>query len=971
MNALIRTLCVGVLLCVGVPASAQDAFTNQIEGVSVLEQAEHTEIRIAGDMNPTYSVYQLRNPLRLFVDISQSELASGEETIDVDNGVVDQVGVVGFEDELTSVTRVVVGFDQDALYDVEVDGDEVVVRIDGTQRNLFVGREPSTDEDFDLLRDELAASQQRIVAMEAAVEDAERRAADAETAMLASELDRATAEQARLAAIAERHDIQANLAAVAAEHGEAMVQLSLLEGELAERDSALVAQAERVETLEAERTEALIQIAQLQNRIDDQRAQLQRRESDLASLETTLAEREADGANAEELAALREQLAERTDEVRQLRTDNETAEAQLAAALATARTAQDEHRSAVAAAANPGVQDIRFESNDGVDRVIIQVPANADFTTLPGDQTRAALALPGASLPDALRRTLDTQAFDGPIDFVSSYTDADGAVRVVVELGAPAAELVRRDGDSIVWEFASVSGAVATSAAPAQAPIATPVTSQSSQPSPFAIASGGTSNSATSARPRMTQKRITIDLRNADVQNVLRLIADEGNINIVASADVGGSLTLRLRSVPLDEALVVILRSQNLGWEQEGNIIRVAPAEVFQNEYEQQLQLVEDAWRLEPLRVRMIPVNYAEVGSISQLINGVLTSRGSLSVDDRNNTLIVTDIMSQLDMITELVGRLDTQTPQVLIEARIVETNDQFRRQLGIQWGGDYLADQSVGNSTGLLFPSTVGIAGGADDGQGSNAGSSSAPNWAVNLPAPAGTGTGGAIGFTFGSLSSAFNLNLRLSAAESTGSAKVISAPRIMTMHNQSATITSGVSIPVSVVSAAGAQTVFYDASLQLTVNPRVTPDGNIFLDVSISKNEPDFENTGSRGDPSIIRREAVTQLLVRDGDTSVIGGIFQRNTGFSSARVPFFGRLPVLGPLFRNSSQTDVRNELLVFITPRIVNRELSIDRVGSGGDFDTSSPETRGGSFGGGGGGGATNNRNNRRRRNRRNY
>ena len=283
-----------------------------------------------------------------------------------------------------------------------------------------------------------------------------------------------------------------------------------------------------------------------------------------------------------------------------------------------------------------------------------------------------------------------------------------------------------------------------------------------------------------------------------------------------------------------------------------------------------------------------------------------------------------------------------TQTPQVLIEARIVETNDQFRRQLGIQWGGDFLASQATGNATGLLFPSTVGIAGGASDGTTPTAGTAGQPNFAVNLPAPAGTGEGGAVGFTLGSLSGAFNLNVRLSAAENQGTLKVVSAPRIMTTDNTPASITSGVSVPVQVVSAAGAQTVFFDASLTLNVVPRVTPDGNVFLTVRISKNEPDFENTGARGDPSIIRREASTELLVRDGDTTVIGGIFQRNTGFSNSRVPFLGSLPVIGPLFRSSSQTDVRNELLVFITPRIVNRELSIGSLSSSGELET--PPTR---------------------------
>jgi type IV pilus assembly protein PilQ len=434
----------------------------------------------------------------------------------------------------------------------------------------------------------------------------------------------------------------------------------------------------------------------------------------------------------------------------------------------------------------------------------------------------------------------------------------------------------------------------------------------------------------------MSNKRITIDLRDADIANVLRLLADEGNINIVASDDVSGSVTLRLRSVPLDEALSIILQSKGYGWMQEGSVLRVAPLDTFVAEYDAYLERLATEAGLEPLQVRMIPVNYATAMNLTTVVSSVLSSRGTVTGDTRSNMLIVTDVIGNLDAAEQIVAQLDTQTPQILIEARIVETNDQFRRQLGIQWGGDFVADQSRGNATGLLFPSTIGIAGGAADGQTPIAGTSSQPNFAVNLPAPAGTGSGGAIGMTLGSLSGAFNLNLRLSAAETQGSAKIISAPRIMTLHNQSASITSGVSIPVSVVSAAGAQTVFFDAALTLNVTPRVTPDGNIFLDVNVTKNEPDFENTGSRGDPSIVRREARTQLLVRDGDTTVIGGIFQRNTGFSTDRVPFLGSLPIIGPLFRSSSRTDVRNELLVFITPRIVNRDMSIDVVGTGGDI-----------------------------------
>jgi type IV pilus assembly protein PilQ len=280
-----------------------------------------------------------------------------------------------------------------------------------------------------------------------------------------------------------------------------------------------------------------------------------------------------------------------------------------------------------------------------------------------------------------------------------------------------------------------------------------------------------------------------------------------------------------------------------------------------------------------------------------------------------------------------LVRNLDTQTSQVVIEARIVEANSNFARQIGVQWGGTAFADTTHGNPTGLVFPYNVGVGGGADDGSSplggivpgprTGTGVGGNPNFLVNMPAPAGLGTGSAIGLSLGSVAGAFNLNLRLSAMESTGAVRILSSPRITTMDNVQAFIEQGVSIPVSVVSAMGAQTQFVDAKLHLSVKPHVTNEGTISMVINVTRNEPDFVNTGARGDPSIQKKEAKTTMLVRDGDTAVIGGIYTRNTGLSNARVPFFSDIPVLGWFFRNRKENDNRSEFLVFITPRIVNR------------------------------------------------
>lgn len=918
MSRNLRTMSIPLMLAAftSVSAWASDGETadNRIGAVSIQETADATVIRIEGQTSPTYSVYRLRNPLRLFVDISNSEVADGGQTVDVYNGVVSQVATVEYDDTLTQVARVVIGFERDATYDVTTDGDALVVTVDGEGRRAFVADVGATAQaEADRLSVELRASQERIAALEQARMQAEARAANAEADALRAQIEREAAEQERIRALAAQAELGAFAEAIQDDRSAELQQLA------AQRDT-------------------------LQRELEAARANQQ----DVAGIEAQLAELAAE---ADAVRAAQEQQSElivaQQSEISRLAQERDAAQAELAQQSSTIEdlrarweSVNDTAPTAPVAVGPVTIGDVRYEQVDGVDRVIIEVPAGAQFVSEPFGTDRSSITFAGAVLPDALQRTLDTQAFEGAVGFVSSYTDADGQVRIVTQLQNAASEVVRQEADRIVWEFmpaGAFGDATASVAAPASATSAAP--SGPVAATSYIDGSGVDPQSGESIfqrRPRMTRKRITIDLRNADIQNVLRLLAEEGNLNIVASDAVSGSVTLRLRSVPLDDALMIILRTKNLGWEQQGNILRVAPIEEFERDYERNMQRLADSFGLEPLQVRLIPVNYAEAGQLQSLVANVLSSRGSVAVDERNNMLVVTDIYSHLETAQALAAQLDNQTPQILIEARVVETNDQFRRQLGIQWGGDYLADQSIGNATGLLFPSTIGIAGGATDGQTPTAGGSSQPNYAVNLPAPAGTGEGGALGFTFGSLAGSFNLNVRLSAAESEGSAKIISAPRIMTLDNVAASITSGVSIPVSVVSAAGAQTSFVDASLTLDVTPRVTPDGFIFLEVQITKNEPDFENTGSRGDPSIIRREASTQLLIRDGDTTVIGGIFQRNTGFSSSRVPFFGSLPVIGPLFRNSSRTDVRNELLVFITPRIVNRDLSIDQYGAGPDI-----------------------------------
>jgi type IV pilus assembly protein PilQ len=306
-----------------------------------------------------------------------------------------------------------------------------------------------------------------------------------------------------------------------------------------------------------------------------------------------------------------------------------------------------------------------------------------------------------------------------------------------------------------------------------------------------------------------------------------------------------------------------------------------------------------------------------------------------VSVDTRTNVLVVRDVAENLDDAEEMVRSLDSQTPQVLIEARIVEATTSFSHDVGIQWGGSVVMSSATGNPTGLVFPHDMSIAGGATGAGAPTQGLSPFannvpnPNFVVNFPAPAGLGQGGAIGLSMGSLSGNFNLAVRLSAFETTGHVRIISSPRILTLDNHTATISQGTSIPFSQVSASGVQTSFQEARLSLTVTPHVTNDGAVNMQVAISRDEPDFNQRSARGDPTILKRTANTQLLVQDGHTAVIGGIYTRNTGRGYDQVPFFGEIPIIGWFFSHSQTRDGRNELLIFLTPRIVNRSTALAR------------------------------------------
>ncbi len=571
------------------------------------------------------------------------------------------------------------------------------------------------------------------------------------------------------------------------------------------------------------------------------------------------------------------------------------------------------------------VRSIHMEVRDGRERLVIEASKPVAYRIAEhGDSKRLELrkAVLGSAVAEQVGR------IQGKVLQRVLVREEGGRVVVEADRNGEGAVTAIREGSRIVWLFAPDRSVGRKSKTVAREDLGLEV-SEGTDVAGFLT----TLPKQTSGARRYSGRRIDLDFKNADIHDILRLLADVGGVNVVTADNVSGSVTIKMRNVPWDQALDVVLKAKDYGMERRGNLIRVAPNAQLAKEREEAIARAKQREELAPLETRLVPVSYAEADQLSARVKELLSARGSVSVDQRTNMLIVRDIVDNLGDVEALVRSLDTQTPQVLVEARVVEASSNYVRDVGIQWGGGISMGTATGNPTGLAFPNSVGVAGGADDGQGSTAGLSpftnTIPNplYAVNLPAAVGAGSGGALGLSLGSIGGNVNLNVRLSAAESNGVVRIISSPRILTLDNNRATISQGTSIPFSQVSAQGVQTAFQEAKLELSVQPHVTSDGSIAMDVSVNRDEPDFSRVGARGEPTILKRNAQTKLLVADGHTAVIGGIYTRNTSRNVSQVPFFGDIPILGLLFQKRQVQDQRSEMLIFLTPRIVNRAASI--------------------------------------------
>jgi type IV pilus assembly protein PilQ len=438
-------------------------------------------------------------------------------------------------------------------------------------------------------------------------------------------------------------------------------------------------------------------------------------------------------------------------------------------------------------------------------------------------------------------------------------------------------------------------------------------------------------------------ERLTLNFQDIETRAVLQLLAETSGQNIVVSDTVRGNVTLRLQNVPWDQALDIVLRTKGLDKRQDGNVIYVAPSEELAAREKQLLESQKAVTELSPVRTEYLQVNYAKASDIAALIksqgkSSLLSDRGSVAIDERTNTLLLQDTADRLADIRRLVSTLDIPVKQVLIEARIVIVNDDFSRQLGVRFGGAFVGN--YGSSDGLMYVGSNGLDSADGDrgpiispngpgGVGVDGNAVATPpaneRYLVNLPI---ANPAGRLALTL--LDSDYVVDLEITAAQTEGRGEIVSAPRVITANGKEASIEQGVEVPYQESSSSGATTTqFKKAVLSLKVTPQITPDDRIILDLTVNKDSVGQVVPSATGGfvPSIDTREITTQVLVNDGQTVVLGGILETERRDTVNKVPYLGNIPGLGVLFRSKQKTDNKDELLIFVTPKILREGADI--------------------------------------------
>jgi len=554
------------------------------------------------------------------------------------------------------------------------------------------------------------------------------------------------------------------------------------------------------------------------------------------------------------------------------------------------------------------VRDIDFRRGKaGEGRIVVDLSDSSTGIDIRAQGQNLVIDFFKTSLPDKLRRRLDVTDFGTPVESINTFSQGDNVRMVITPKG--------------LWEHSAY-----------QTENQFVVEVKQIVPDPNKLAQG--------SKPGFTGEKLSLNFQNVEVRSVLNVIADFTDLNIITSDAVGGNLTLRLKDVPWDQALQIILDTRGLDMRKNGNVVWIAPRDELATKEKLALESQQQIGELEALRTESFVLNYQKAADVQSLLTSpnqkVLSKRGSAVVDARTNTVFVQDVPTRLEEVRKLIAQIDVPVRQVMIEARIVEASDSFSKNLGAKLGynervpgGDWIGGQALRTSFGPSLTNTAQNTVNATNTATLATGTAdvtSAGGQNVSLPAS------GLNGFNAGAISAVlFNRNftrfitLELSALEADGKGKIISSPRVLTGDKVEAIIEQGTELPYQQATSSGATSVsFRKANLSLKVKPQITPDGNIIMTLDINKDSPGATTAAGI---AIDTKHVKTEVLVENGGTVVIGGIFTQDERTDITKVPLLGDLPVLGNLFKNNAKHDNKTELLVFITPRIVDDRLSV--------------------------------------------
>lgn len=558
------------------------------------------------------------------------------------------------------------------------------------------------------------------------------------------------------------------------------------------------------------------------------------------------------------------------------------------------------------------VVGLDFLSNEAGGTIVISTSGPVEVQKRKNLETgQYVIELPNTLVPAKFQRPYNTQEFNGAIGMFKAYQAQDSNVaRFVIQLNQDSEPLVEREGNSILivaskktvqQEVAETTGSTDLKAED----IYEPSVDQSQVQGDQAILASKTVEDYLSGNTKFYGRRINIELKDVDIRDVFDFIAEQSGLNIIVSDQVKGNINVKLRQIPWDQALVTVMQTKQLGYVRSGNILRIAPLTDLKKESEDAREVIEAQRGLQPLRIKIFPVSYAKAKDLlPQLKDFVTQKRGNIKADERTNNIILTDIAENIQKIGKLIEDLDTETPQVLMEAKIIEAKEEFKRKIGFNYKGD-------ANTTGDTITLDY-----------------------FNVPKDDG------ITFTFNSVSLFGKLEAFLSLSEEESLVRVIAAPRIVGLNNIQSKISQTTQVYDKTITVDDqgnkiATVTAKDVNLELVITPQITADGGVLMNIKLKRefggNKLTFGDGGSDSSEvtPVNKREAQTTVLVPNGDTVVIGGVYQNDVTDGSKKIPFLADIPIIGYLFKGKSYENLRNELMVFVTPRVLNSEKAFSR------------------------------------------